>query len=242
MSKISDFLKKERRGFCTVVVAAAGASTRMGEDKLFMDLGGMPVLARTLTAFERCDAVQEIIVVTRAESLDRVGELRGRYGLSKLKKVLIGGDTRTASCLAGVTEADAAAQVICIHDGCRPFATDGLIRSAIDLAAKYEAAAPAVPVKDTLKFARDGIVESTLDRSALFAIQTPQCFRAPIIKAALTKAVTEGISYTDDCAAAEALGVTVRLSPGSEENIKLTTPADLAVGEAILKRRGERNQ
>lgn len=236
MSKLSDAIRKHNHHFCTVVVAAAGSSTRMGRDKLVLELGGMPVLARTLLALERCDAVDEIIAVTRSEALETVSAMKERYGLQKLAGVVLGGETRTRSALAGVSEASPRARVICIHDGARPFVSDAVIRDAVHNAVLYKAAAPAIPVKDTIKVAENGVVRQTPERSSLFAVQTPQAFQPELIKAALTKAVQTGISYTDDCAAVEAMGVQVHLSQGSEDNIKITTPADLVLADLILCR------
>ena len=237
MSSISDFIRKAHHSYCTVVVVAAGNSTRMGKDKLFLELDGVPVLARTLKALDGCQAVDEIIVVTRKETLDEIASMRDAYKLTKLKKVVIGGATRTESALAGVSEADKKAKIICIHDGVRPFVTNEIIEDVVHYAVLYHAAAPAVPVKDTIKMAAAGVVTETPDRSRLYAVQTPQAFQADIIKAALTKAVTDGVSYTDDCAAVEAIGVHAYLSRGSEENIKITTPPDLFLAEAIQRGR-----
>ena len=237
MSSLSDFIRKAHHSFCSVVVVAAGNSVRMGRDKLFLPLEGVPVLARTLTALNNCNAVDEIIVVTQEEKLDAVGAMRSAYSLEKLKKIVIGGATRTESALSGVSEADRKAKIICSHDGVRPFVTDEIIEDVVHYAVLYQAAAPAIPVKDTIKAAIAGVVTETPDRSRLFAVQTPQAFDADIIKAALTKAVTEGRSYTDDCAAVEALGVKTYLSRGSEDNIKITTPPDLYLAEAIQRNR-----
>lgn len=237
MSSLSDFIRKAHHSFCSVVVVAAGNSIRMGKDKLLLPLDGVPVLARTLTTLNNCRAVDEIIVVTHAEKLDAIGAMRDEYAIEKLKKIVIGGATRTESALSGVSEADRRAKIICIHDGVRPFVTDEIIEDVIHYAVLYHAAAPAIPVKDTIKVASDGVAIKTPDRSQLFAVQTPQAFDADIIKAALTKAVTEGLSYTDDCAAVEALGVQTYLSRGSEDNIKITTPPDLFLAEAIQRNR-----
>ena len=237
MSSISDFIRKAHHSFCTVVVVAAGSSTRMGKDKLMLPLCGEPILARTLAALNACQAVDELIVVTREEKLGDIGAMKETYALTKLTKILIGGETRTQSALVGVTEADSRAKIICIHDGVRPFVTNEMVEDVVHYAVLYQAAAPAVPVKDTIKRAKGGVVTDTPDRSELFAVQTPQAFRADIIKAALTAAVTQGRSYTDDCAAVEALGVRTYLSRGNEENIKITTPPDLFLAEAIQRGR-----
>ena len=211
----------------------------MGKDKLFLPLDGVPVLARTLTALNAADAVDELIVVTQPEKLEKVAAMKAQYGLDKLSKVVVGGASRTESALAGASEADPRAKIICIHDAVRPFVTPDIIADAVHYAVLYQSAAPAVPVKDTIKVATDGVVSETPDRAQLFAVQTPQAFQADIIKAALSAALRDGVSYTDDCAAVEALGVKTYLCRGSEENIKLTTPADLPVAEAILKGRRE---
>ena len=238
MSVLAEKIRKAHHSRCSVVVVAAGSSTRMGTDKLLLELGGKPILAHTLTALNSCGAVDEIVVVTRQELLDRVAAMKSEYMLSKLNKIVLGGSTRTESALAGVSETDPRAKIICIHDGARPFVTDAVIEDAVHQAVLYHAAVPAVPVKDTVKRAADGVVMDTPERDSLFCVQTPQAFEADIIKAALTKAVQEGISYTDDCAAAEALGVKAHLSLGDEQNIKVTTPADLILCEAIVRQRG----
>ena len=239
MSSISEFIRKAHHSFCSVVVLAAGSSVRMGKDKLLLPLCGVPILARTLMALNSCPAVDEIIVVTQQDKLDAVGAMRGDYGLSKLNKIVLGGETRTKSALAGVSEADSRAKIICIHDGVRPFVTSEIIEDVVHYAVLYHAAAPALPVKDTIKKAKNGVVTNTPDRSELFAVQTPQAFQADVIKAALTAAVQSGQNYTDDCAAVEAIGLHAYLSRGSEENIKITTPPDLFLADAIQRSRSE---
>lgn len=211
----------------------------MGEDKLFMDLAGMPVLARTLTALNGCGCVEEIIVVTRLESLEKVAALCHVYRITKAEKVVVGGATRTESALAGLVQIRRSAKYVLIHDGARPLVTEEVVYDALHSAALYKCAAPAVPVTDTVKEADHDTVIRTLDRSALAAIQTPQAFVPEIIKAALTHAITEKKEYTDDCAAVEAMGVKVHLSKGSPENIKITGPVDIPTAAAILKARGE---
>lgn len=239
MSEISDKIKRIRKGFCTAVVVAAGSSTRMGTDKLAYSLDGVPVLAATLRALDACNAIDEIILVTRFEKLEEASRLCREYGVRKCTRVVQGGETRTQSALAGVSEADKKAKIICIHDAARPFVSPKLVEEVISAAAAYNAAAPAVPVKDTVRIAQNGETALTPDRKTVFAVQTPQAFDADLIKAALTLAVKEGKTYTDDCAAAEAMGIRIRLTRGSEENIKLTTQLDLDVAEAIIKRRGK---
>jgi len=173
----------------------------------------------------------------KLEKLESIGYLRDTYGLTKLTKAVIGGATRTESALHGVSEADSRAKVIAIHDAARPLVTPEIVADAVHNAVIYLAAAPAVPVKDTIKVAKDGSISATPERSSLYAVQTPQVFHADIIKGALSKALADGIQYTDDCAAVEAMGVMPRLSLGSEENLKITTPADVLLARSILEKR-----
>ncbi len=241
MGLLDRFLKKRGHSgpACSAIVPAAGQSSRMGEDKVLLPLGDVPVLLRTLRVLEENPYITEIIVVTREDLIVPVGHLCKDAALAKVRKVVTGGETRTASVLAGLREADPAAELIAIHDAARPLVTEEVVSEAILKAAKCGAAAPAVPVKDTIKRAVDGVVESTPDRSELFAVQTPQVFEHGLILGALEKAVADGAELTDDCAAVERIGMKVSLTVGSYENIKLTTPSDLAVAQAILERRGE---
>lgn len=230
--------EKEHRIFCTAVVPAAGSSTRMGEDKLLLPLGEMPVILRSLRALEDSPYITEIILVTREEQIVPLSQLCRDAALTKVTKVVVGGESRTDSVLAGLREADPRAELIAIHDGARPLVTAEIIAAAVEKAAERGAAAPAVPVKDTVKRAVNGVVTATPDRSELFAVQTPQVFEHGLILGALEKAKQDGAVLTDDCAAVERIGMPVCLTEGSYENIKLTTPEDLAVAEAILERRG----
>ena len=239
------FLKKYREGRrprCAALVAAAGSSTRMGgsTNKLLLPLDGIPVLVRTLDALQRAERVDEIIVATREEELLEIAQLCHTYGITKCKKVIRGGESRAHSVMLAALEADKTMELLAVQDGARPLVTPALIDSVIAAAARCGAAAPAVPVKDTIKCVReDGAVEQTLDRSALRAVQTPQVFTADVLKAALQSVLEQGIDVTDDCGAVERLGKVVFLTEGEETNLKITTPADLVLAEAILKDREE---
>ena len=169
------------------------------------------------------------------------GALVKQYGLSKVTKILVGGKERVESSAAGVLQANRDSGWIAIADGARPLVTPELISRTVEAARKYRAAAPAVPVKDTIKTAENGMVTGTPDRSRLFAVQTPQVFEADLIKGALTRAIRDGIPVTDDCSAVEAMGIPVRLVEGSYENIKITTREDIALCEALLAARGVRS-
>ena len=225
---------------CTMVVAAAGTSARMGGvDKLFAPIGGVPVLLRTLWAIDASKLVNEIIVATGEKNLEAVAALCAGAGLKKPVRVVLGGATRVHSVLAAALEAQPKTGIIAVHDGARPFASPELIDECIRAGYRMQAAAPAVAVKDTVKVvAEDGRVVATPERENLRAVQTPQVFHADLLKAALTAALQSGAPITDDCSAVELLGKAVYLIPGEEKNIKITTPHDLLIAETMLAEEG----
>lgn len=231
--------KREPQGpRCAVVVPAAGSSRRMGgQDKILLPLDDIPVLMHTLRALSASERIQEIVVVTREDLIVPVGQLCRDCALDKVTKVLVGGATRADSVLIGVEEVSGRAELIAVHDGARPLVTVEVIDAAIRKAAECGAAAPAVPVKDTVKRALDGVVVETPDRTQLFAVQTPQVFDSDLLLGALRRAVEDGAAITDDCGAVERIGMKVCLTEGSYENIKITTPADMLMAEAILHSR-----
>lgn len=236
------FLKKIRekgRPRCAALVAAAGTSNRMGGiDKIMEPLDGIPVLARTLMALQAAQSVDEIIVATREESLVEISRLCRTYGVTKCTKVVRGGETRVHSVFLAALEASPETKLLAVQDGARPLVTPELIDRVVAAAARCGAAAPAIPVKDTVKVVKDGgAVEATLDRSSLRAVQTPQVFEEAVLKAALQSALEEQAPITDDCSAVERLGKVVFLVEGDEENLKITTPTDLLLAEAILQGR-----
>ena len=223
--------------FCSVVIAAAGESQRMGGvDKLFAEIHGIPVLVHTLLAFQGCAEIAEIVIVVRQEHLERVGRLCEDHRITKVAKIIAGGHTRLASVTNGVFAVSKKAKLIAIHDGARPCVSQEIIKCALLEAAKLHASAPAVPVDSTIKRVRGKTVVETIDRGDVFEIQTPQVFNSDLIKAALTNAANKSIKITDDCMAVEALGVNVSITQGSRQNIKLTTSEDIILAEAILRR------
>lgn len=222
--------------YCTAVIVAAGSARRMdGIDKILAEVGGVPVIARTLLAFERCDLVDEIIIVTRSDLCVPVGNLCRTFFIDKAKSVVQGGSTRAESVRLGLRAMSDKTELAAIHDGARPFVSPELLERVLLSAAETGAAAPAVPIKDTVKRAEEGVVVETVDRSTLYAVQTPQVFQADFISAALYSCIQDGIEVTDDCSAAERMGKRVTLVEGAYDNIKITTPVDLAIGEAILQ-------
>lgn len=233
--------REARRPRCAALVAAAGSASRMGGvDKQLTELDGVPVLVRTLLSLENARRVDTIVVAAREDQLVEISRLCREYGITKCAKVVRGGENRVHSVLLAALEAGDA-ELLAVQDGARPLTTPQLIDEVIALAERCGAAAPAVPVKDTVKQVRsDGAVERTLDRSALRAVQTPQVFQADLLKAALQSALESGAAVTDDCGAVERLGKTVYLTEGDETNLKITTPADLILAEALLRAREER--
>ena len=215
---------KRTRPYCAAIIAAAGSSVRYGgENKLMQELGGMPVLARTLLAVDRAGSIDEIVIAAREDELLPYAQLCKTFGIQKPVKVVPGGATRTESVLRAALEASEGATLLAVQDGARPLVTSALIDDAVAAAQRYHAAAPAVPVTDTIKVAHDGIVESTPERSTLFAVQT------------LQDALRADAALTDDCSAVERFGKEVHLTAGDRENIKITTPLDLTIAEAILQ-------
>ena len=212
-----------------------------GIDKVLTTLGDLPVLVHTLRVFQECPDLDEIVVVTREDRMVEVSALCQDFAFTKVKKVVKGGRERIHSVQAGLVEVREDAELIAIHDGARPLLPPEVLEEVLKKAAQTGAAAPAVPITDTVKRAEDNLAVETVDRSALFAVQTPQVFQADLIRAAVNKALADGVVLTDDCAAVERLGMKVSLTRGSRENLKLTTPFDLIVGEAVLsaRERGE---
>lgn len=219
------------------VVVAAGRSTRLGHDKLFVGVAGAEVLAWALRAFEESSEVGEIALVLNASNADRGRALVAAAGFSKVRHFCIGGARRQDSVRAGLA-ALAGCEWVAIHDGARPLVTPDLIARGLAAARATGAAIPGVPLKDTVKVVRpDGtaeLVAATPDRSALRAIQTPQVFRYELIVDAYRRAPGE---VTDDAALLEVLGHPVVVYPGAYDNLKITTADDLVVAEALLLRR-----
>lgn len=234
-------VREVRRPRCAALVVAAGSSTRMGGvNKLLQPLEGVPVLARTLAALQVSGSVDEVIVSAREEDILEISQLCRTYGLTKCTKVIRGGESRVHSALLAALEASPEMELLAVHDGARPLVTPELIDRVVSAAARCSAAVPAVAVKDTIKVVReDGGVAETLERTQLRAVQTPQVFEASLLKAALQSALEQEAPVTDDASAVERLGKVVFLVEGEEENLKITTPADMILAEAIIRAREE---
>jgi len=215
------------------IIVAAGSSARMaGGDKLFADLGGRPLLARALQPFQDSPLVHRIVLVLSAANLERRRALAEECGIDKLAAACEGGPRRQDSVRLGL-EALGPCEWVLVHDGARPLVTTELIERGLAAARETGAAVPAVPLADTVKLAApDGTVERTLDRKGLWAAQTPQVFRYGLLLRAHREVSAE---VTDDAAMLEALGLPVKLYEGSAANIKVTTPEDLRLAEALLE-------
>lgn len=237
MNKLSRLFCR-RRTRCAAVIVAAGRSSRMqGMDKILCDLGSKPLIWHTIQIFQTCSAVKEIVIVTREDLIPQIREICRDSNFDKVTAVVAGGDTRTESVMNGLDHVSKDTTIAAIHDGARPFVTHEIIERTLEKTQRYHAAAPAIAVKDTIKVAQNHIVTQTPERSSLFAVQTPQMFDYDLLRGALTNALTKGIAVTDDCSAVEAIGMSVYLTQGSDENIKITTPTDLILAQAIYEGR-----
>jgi 2-C-methyl-D-erythritol 4-phosphate cytidylyltransferase len=220
---------------CSAVILAAGNSSRMNyENKMFIDIGGIPLLVHTLLVFQNCNQIYDIIVVTNEDSLELVTKLCEQYNITKVNLIITGGTTRLESALNGVTAVSQKSKLVAIHDGARPCISNEIIINTISKATKHHAAAPGVPIVPTLKRVKNGIITQTVDRDGLYEIQTPQIFNADLIKGALTNAINKGIDVTDDAMAVEFIGVPVYITAGSGNNIKVTSHDDIVIAEALL--------
>ncbi|MEF9984214.1 MAG: 2-C-methyl-D-erythritol 4-phosphate cytidylyltransferase [Oscillospiraceae bacterium] len=224
----------------SAIIVAAGKSSRMlGIDKQLARLGGIPSVVHTLEAFERCELIDEIVLVCREENIPELNRIVNYYKIAKVRTIVSGGETRQQSVFAGIREIDSQTDYYCIHDGARPLVSQKIIMSAIEGAFKYQAAAAGVLVKDTIKIGTDGFISDTPNRDSLYAIQTPQIFSAELYNKAVKFAINENKNYTDDCQLIEAIGEKVYISTGAYYNIKLTTPDDMPVAEALLMAMGD---
>ncbi len=221
-------------GKCGAVIVAAGSASRMGGiDKVMAQLRGEPMIWRTVRAFQSCDAVKEIVIVTREDLIRPITSLCA--GMDKVKAVVAGGKSRQESVWLGLNTLSKDVKLAAIHDGARPLISEAVIDRTIRAAHSYGAAAPAVPVKDTVKVVKGGLVLATPDRANLQAVQTPQVFDFDLLRGALKKAQEENASLTDDCSAVERMEMSVKIVEGEEKNLKITTPMDLKIAEMLLE-------
>lgn len=219
---------------CGAVIVAAGNATRMGGiDKVMASVDGEPMILRSVRAFQESDVICQIVIVTRQDLIVPLMDLCS--GFDKVRAVVVGGSDRSESVRAGLQALSSDIKLAAIHDGARPFITQQVIDRTVRAAHSYAAAAPGIPVKDTIKVVQGGVVRNTPERKSLLAIQTPQIFDVDLLKGALKKAALDKASITDDCSAVERLGMSVKIVEGDERNIKITTPMDLQLAQLLAK-------
>lgn len=222
----------------TAIITAAGKGTRMQSsiNKQYIEIAGIPVLARTVDVFQKCDAIDNIILVVNEEDINycshRIVEY---YNFSKVKSLVSGGAQRQNSVYKGLCAVSEACRIVLIHDGARPFVTNKNIVDCINATKTYGACGVGVRLKDTVKISdQNGFVEATPDRNSLWSIQTPQGFAYEVIIDAHEKAMQSEYIGTDDMVLVERRGIPVKIVEGNYQNIKITTQEDLAIGESII--------
>ena len=219
---------------CGAVIVAAGSASRMGGiDKVMADLGGEPMIVRTARAFQNCDAIASIVIVTREDLIRPISDLC--RDMKKVAAVVAGGKSRQESVHLGLNALPKGTKLAAVHDGARPLVSWQVIDRVVRAANTYGAAAPAIPVKDTIKVVEGRLVKETPDRSSLMAVQTPQVFDFDLLRGALRKAEEDGAQVTDDCSAVERTGMRIKIVEGDERNLKVTTPMDLKIAELLLE-------
>ena len=227
-----------------VVVPAGGSGTRMGHEtpKQFLQLGGVPLLIHALRVFESSRTIAEIVVVVPHDAVTSCREdLLPPFAFSKISTVTAGGARRQDSVWNGLQAVDERTKIVVVHDAVRPFVTDAMVEDVVGGARTHGAAIVAIPLHDTVKRAApDGMIETTLDRQRLWSAQTPQAFDVELLWEAHRSNRQSGVEATDDAFLVEQIGHHVSIVNGSPDNIKITRPGDLVIGEAILAARGNR--
>ncbi len=228
----------ETKPFVTAVIVAAGNSTRMGGvNKQFLLIDGVPVLIRTLSAFSESNMIDEIVIAAREEDIPKMYAMIKEYKVLKVTDIVKGGKTRQESVFNAIRRSSPFSEYFAIHDGARPLVTEKIIEDTVSEAFLTGAAATGVRVKDTVKVVNEnGIITSTPDRNYLWAVHTPQVFERRLYLSAIDNVINSEM-FTDDCKLLEEYGAEVKMVEGSYENIKITTPDDTDIAQAILYRR-----
>ena len=238
---ILDVLKNGGHPYTSAMILAAGSGSRFSDvagQKQNTLLRGMPVVARTIAAFESCHLVDEIIIVCREEDVPSYSGFPEKFGFQKIARVIPGGKERMDSAMAGVDAVNDKSKFIAVHDGARCLITPEMIEKTLRAAYRDGAAAAGRPSTDTVKYTEDGsTISETVDRTKVWLIGTPQVFMANMYRVAIYMAKKDGASVTDDCMMAERLGFKVSLVDVGGENIKITNPEDIYIAEGILRRR-----
>ncbi|MDD3840726.1 MAG: 2-C-methyl-D-erythritol 4-phosphate cytidylyltransferase [Clostridia bacterium] len=225
----------------SAVIVAAGRGQRMNTPlrKQFINLEGMPVLARTIEVFQSCEYIDNIVLAINIEDINYCKyDIVNTYGFTKVRAVVEGGETRTDSVYNCLKALKRDTDYVVIHDGVRPLVTDKIILDTLVCAVEYGCAVTGMPVKDTIKVVDgDNVISNTPDRQKLWAVHTPQIFRYDIITDCYNKAYSSKIIGTDDAFLAETFGYPVKMVEGSYDNIKITTEEDIAYCESVIRTR-----
>lgn len=232
------FHKKDENIYCSAIVLGAGQGIRMNSNvrKQFIEVLGKPVIVYALEAFQHCDDVDEIILVVPKEEIVYANDIVKAFELDKVTKIVPGGKRRQDSVLCGLKEITEKTDVVAVHDGARPLVRTEDIENVIEDALAFDAATLGVKAKDTMKLVdKSNMVLSTLDRECVYHIQTPQVFRREVLVRGYENAVKNEMEFTDDSALVEAIGVPVKVTQGSYDDIKITTPEDLIYMEAMVE-------
>jgi 2-C-methyl-D-erythritol 4-phosphate cytidylyltransferase len=220
----------------SVVIVCAGNSTRMqGKNKILLPLGDKLVIGVTMSAFQQCESVDEIIIVARSQDIPEIKAEAQRIGITKLSACTTGGDTRQKSVINGIRCISKESEMVAVHDGARPLVKPEHIEKTIRDARVFGGATLGVPVKDTIKMVDDGLITDTPPRKNLYITQTPQVFKRNLYFEGIDFALEHNLDFTDDCQLVEAIGGKVYMTTGDYTNIKITTPEDIKLAETLMR-------
>ncbi len=243
ISKVVKTIDNIKLGYTSAIILCAGNSTRFGngsENKQMAQVGGKGVAERTISVFERCKSIKEIILVVRKDDLQKYKELIIANDFKKIRCIVVGGDTRQNSAFRGFRHISEKTKYVVFHDGARCLVTEEIIDTVLKKAVEYNAASAAYKSVDTVKWVdEDEMVKRTLDRDFVWSVQTPQAFDAKIYKVSAYNARQKNIEVTDDCMLLEKAGFKVKLVDTGRENIKITVKEDIDYAEYIILKRGE---
>src|SRR3989338_8509635 len=223
------------------IIVAAGKSKRMSKNvnKVFLPLLNKPMISYTIKNFQNCKHIDEIIIVTQKNDVKKISEIKQKYNFNKIKNIVFGGIERQESVYNGLMSIKNARNddIVVVHNGSNPLVKESEIVECVNAAKQYGAAVAGFPLKDTIKKISNGFVEKTIDRKGIYQVQTPQAIKYGMLVDAFENAKKNKLKFTDDVSLVEALGKKVKIVECSYENIKITTPEDLKIAEAILMKR-----
>jgi 2-C-methyl-D-erythritol 4-phosphate cytidylyltransferase len=232
-----------RRATTSAIIVAAGASRRMGFDKLFAPLHGKHVLVHSIAPFQQCESIGEIVLVVREDRIDTVRKIVDAEKLTKVGRIIPGAEERHLSVWNGLQQVEAGTRFVAIHDGARPLTTPELIEQCIALAREHGAACCAARVHDTVKRAcPDNKVAGSVEREGLWAMQTPQIFATDVVVQAYAALLQSGEACTDEVSAVQRIGMKIALLSNDDWNFKITVPQDLELAEQVLRLREEKRR